>query len=180
MAQNFERLNIMIVDDNVSMRHLLKEILLAFGIVRIAECSDGKEALLHLKSFHADAIFADWMMEPMSGLELAKTIRTESDRPYIPIIMLTGHTERHRVEEARDAGITEFLAKPISANSVYQRLQEIIQRPRSFIKAPGFAGPDRRRRPSDGADVVKRRAADAEKKDATSSDSKPPDGAKKS
>ena len=179
MAQNFERLSIMIVDDNVSMRHLLKEILLAFGIVRIAECGDVKEALLHLKSFHADAIFADWMMEPMSGLELAKTIRTDSDRPYIPIIMLTGHTERHRVEEARDAGITEFLAKPISANSVYQRLQEIVKRPRSFVKAPGFAGPDRRRRPPVGDGSLKRRASDIEGKDATSADSKPPSGAKK-
>jgi CheY-like chemotaxis protein len=177
MPQNFERLNVMIVDDNVSMRHLLKEILLAFGIVRIAECSDGKEALSHLKSFQADAIFADWMMEPMNGLEMARSLRTDSDRPYIPIIMLTGHTERHRVEEARDAGVTEFLAKPISANAVYQRLQEIVKRPRSFIKAPGFAGPDRRRRVANEPDIVKRRAADQEE---PKSDKKPPDGPKKS
>jgi DNA-binding response OmpR family regulator len=60
--------------------------------------------------------------------------------------MLTGHTEMNRVMEARDAGVHEFLAKPISAKSIYARIRAIIERPRPFIRAGVYFGPDRRRR----------------------------------
>lgn len=148
MAVNFERLNIMLVDDNSSMRSLVKQILNAFGIKNILECSDGSDALQELRGFPADLIITDWMMEPVDGLDLARLIRTAADspNPYVPVIMLTGHTERHRVEEARDAGVTEFLAKPISAAAVYQRLVQIIDLPRPFVKTKRYVGPDRRRR----------------------------------
>ena len=148
MPLNMERLNILIVDDNASMRMLVKQILNAFGIKNVVECGDGSDALQELKNFPADIVMADWMMEPVDGLDMSRLIRTAADspNPFVPIIMLTGHTERFRVEEARDAGVTEFLAKPISANSVYQRLQQIIEMPRPFIRIKRFVGPDRRRR----------------------------------
>lgn len=60
--------------------------------------------------------------------------------------MVTGHTERHRIEAARDAGVTEVLAKPITSGSLFQRISEIIERPRSFVKCDKYFGPDRRRR----------------------------------
>lgn len=63
--------------------------------------------------------------------------------------MLTGHTEMHRVIEARDAGVHEFLAKPISAKGLYSRVKSIIERPRPFIRAGLYFGPDRRRRQID-------------------------------
>jgi DNA-binding response OmpR family regulator len=65
--------------------------------------------------------------------------------PYVPIIMLTGHSEKKRVIAARDAGITEFLAKPISAKALYQRILNIVVNPRPFIKTKTYFGPDRRR-----------------------------------
>ena len=62
-----------------------------------------------------------------------------------PIIMVTGHTEKARVTAARDAGITEFLAKPISAKGLYQRILNVVANPRPFIKTKTYFGPDRRR-----------------------------------
>jgi DNA-binding response OmpR family regulator len=59
--------------------------------------------------------------------------------------MLTGHSERKRVLAARDAGVTEFLAKPISANSLYHRIANVVANPRPFIKTETYFGPDRRR-----------------------------------
>jgi DNA-binding response OmpR family regulator len=59
--------------------------------------------------------------------------------------MLTGHSEKKRVLEARDAGVTEFLAKPISAKALYQRILNVVVNPRPFIKTKTFFGPDRRR-----------------------------------
>ena len=65
--------------------------------------------------------------------------------PYVPIIMLTGHAEKKRVVGARDGGITEFLAKPISAKALYQRIFNVVVNPRPFIKTKTYFGPDRRR-----------------------------------
>ena len=59
--------------------------------------------------------------------------------------MVTGHTERARVEAARDAGVTEFLAKPITTQNLLTRLIEVVERPRPFIRCEGYFGPDRRR-----------------------------------
>jgi DNA-binding response OmpR family regulator len=68
--------------------------------------------------------------------------------PFAPIIMLTGHTEKTRVAAARDAGATEFLAKPISAKALYQRILNVVANPRPFIKTKTYFGPDRRRNPN--------------------------------
>ena len=65
--------------------------------------------------------------------------------PYVPIILLTGHSEKQRVLSARDAGITEFRAKPISAKSLYERILNVVANPRPYIKTKTNFGPDRRR-----------------------------------
>jgi DNA-binding response OmpR family regulator len=59
--------------------------------------------------------------------------------------MLTGHSEKKRVTAARDAGITEFLAKPISAKGLYERIVNVVACPRPFVKTSTYFGPDRRR-----------------------------------
>jgi hypothetical protein len=59
--------------------------------------------------------------------------------------MLSGHSEKRRVVEARDAGVTEFLAKPIAAKSLYERILSVVLNPRSFIQTKSYFGPDRRR-----------------------------------
>lgn len=151
MALSFERLNIMIVDDNPHMRFLVRNILLGLGGQNIVECRDGSEAISELQHWQADVVFVDWMMEPMDGLEFTRLIRNSDESPnrFVPIIMLTGHTERYRIVEARDAGVTEFLAKPITANGLYARLRSVVENPRRFVKTESFSGPDRRRRSED-------------------------------
>lgn len=147
MSIDMSRLSILLVDDNGHMRALLKQILVAFGIKNIHECTDGSDALRVIKDFPIDIVIADWMMEPVDGIDMTRLLRTATDspNPLVPIILLTGHTERHRVVEARDAGVTEFLAKPVSAKAVYDRLRMIIENPRVFVRGNRFTGPDRRR-----------------------------------
>ena len=86
-------------------------------------------------------------MPIFDGLELAQMIRQPgaNANPYVPIIMLTGHSEKKRVVSARDAGVTEFLAKPISAKALYERILNVVANPRPFIKTKTYFGPDRRR-----------------------------------
>jgi two-component system chemotaxis response regulator CheY len=79
----------------------------------------------------------------------------------VPIIMITGHTEKNRVTAARDSGITEFLAKPISAKALYQRIVNVIAHPRPFIKTKTYFGPDRRRNTNPNYAGPERRRASA-------------------
>ncbi|MDF1748965.1 MAG: response regulator [Alphaproteobacteria bacterium] len=148
MALDLNRLNVLVAEDNAYMRVMIREILINFGVSSIQECKDGADALSVLRNWTADIIFMDWMMEPMDGLEFTRAIRTDPTgiNPYVPIIMLTGHTEHHRIIEARDAGVTEFLAKPVTANGVYSRIKSVVENPRPFIKTARYLGPSRRRR----------------------------------
>ncbi len=141
-------LRALIVEDNAHMRVLLRELLGSVGIRKVSEAPHGEAALEVLREHTCDLILSDMAMAPMDGIEFTRHLRTNEDSPnrFVPIIMVTGHTEKHRVEAARDAGVTEFLAKPITAHNLYSRISEIVERPRAFVRTEGYFGPDRRRK----------------------------------
>ncbi len=84
----------------------------------------------------------------------------DSPIPKVPIIMLTGHTDLHRVCEDRDAGVNEFLAKPISVQTLCSRLVSLIEYPRPFIRTKTYFGPCRRRRNLGAPRGMKERRSD--------------------
>lgn len=130
------------------MRTLLCAQIRGLGISRVVECADGVVGYRELCSQKFDCVITDHSMEPIDGIELTRMIRNEKESPYpkIPIVMVTGHTERVRVVAARDAGVTEFIAKPINVQKLLSRLTEIVERPRAFVRCETYFGPDRRRR----------------------------------
>lgn len=158
----FDHLKAMVVEDNVHMRTLLRSLLQALGIKNVYEASNGTEAFVILRDKRPDIILSDLSMKPVDGIAFTREVRhaPESPNPYIPIIMITGHTERHRVEAARDAGVTEFLAKPITAQNLFLRIAEIVERPRPYVRCEQFFGPDRRRRVEEHYSGPYRRFAD--------------------
>jgi two-component system, chemotaxis family, chemotaxis protein CheY len=143
-----QRMTVLICDDNQNMRELLRAILQALGVVHIIDGREGDHAIQKLRDFNIDLVITDWAMEPKDGLDLTRWIRNDPDSPdqFMPVIMVTGHTEMDRITKARDAGVTEFIAKPVSARSLYQRLCSIIQNPRPFVRTKDYFGPDRRRK----------------------------------
>jgi len=151
MPGGLETLKVLIVEDNLHMRSLLRSLLSSAGFREIHEAPDGTAALELLESRKCDFILCDLTMKPMNGLDFAREVRRskESANPFVPIIMISGYTELHRVEAARDAGVTEFLAKPVTAQSLYARIAEIMERPRAFIRCNTYFGPDRRRKTSE-------------------------------
>ena len=144
---NFTNLDILFVDDNKNMHLLIKSLLLAMGIVKSRGCFSAGEMFKMMQVRTPDVVITDLTMAPLNGLELIKRIRRAENNvdPYVPILVLSGHTDIATVIEARDAGATEFLAKPISVGNLYDRLVWMIEHPRPFIKAAGYVGPDRRR-----------------------------------
>src|SRR5258705_8244571 len=148
MSYNFDRLKVLVVDDNLHMRTLVSAVLHAFGITTVLEAKSAEDAWKILTEKRCDIVFVDWVMEGMSGLEFTKRVRSAKDTPnqFVPIVMVTGHTSLERVHSARDAGVTEFLAKPVSSKSVLARLISVIENPRPFVRTKAYFGPCRRRR----------------------------------
>ena len=161
MSQGLEALRVLLVDDNQHMRAIVATILKSAGITDLREAANGTQALLMLKQWPVDVAFIDYQMSPMDGLELTRKLRDQgsSPCPYLPIIMMTGYAERPRVVEARDAGVTEFLVKPITAKAVLDRLNVALFKPRPFVQSENYFGPTRRRSTPDG-ETPQRRAED--------------------
>jgi len=110
---DFNKLRFLVCDDNPHMRRILRTLLHSFGAREVYESEDGATALEMYSHYVPDIVITDWSMPIFDGLELAQMIRQPESKgnPYAPIIMLTGHSEKRRVTVARDAGVTEFLAK---------------------------------------------------------------------
>ncbi|MGE0565705.1 MAG: response regulator [Pseudolabrys sp.] len=144
---DFSHLRFLIVDDNVHMRRIVRTLLNGFGVRDIYEADNGATGLDAFNQFGPDIIITDWAMPGFDGIELTQMIRQPegNSNPYVAIIMMTGHTEKHRVTAARDAGVTEILVKPISAKALHARIVNIVVNPRDFIKTETYFGPDRRR-----------------------------------
>ena len=151
MTQNrlyLENVSFLIVDPNAFMRSLIKNVLYVFGAGKFIEANDGAEAFKAMQNLVPDIIITEWMMDPLDGLDFTRLVRTGKDSPssFVPIIMTTAYSEKQRVVEARDAGITEFIAKPLSAKTLMARVTTVIEHPRPFIRSTRYFGPDRRRR----------------------------------
>lgn len=143
---DFNRLRFLVIDDNAHMRRILRTLLHGFGSREVYEAEDGAAGLEAFTHYTPDIVITDWAMPSIDGIELTRMIRQpEGTNAFAAIIMLTGHSEKARVMAARDVGVTEFLAKPISAKGLYQRIMNVVANPRPFIKTETYFGPDRRR-----------------------------------
>ena len=158
---DFNRLRFLVIEDSAHMRRILRTLLHGFGAREVYEAEDGASGLESFSHFMPDIVIADWVMPIFDGLELAQMIRQPgaNANPYVPIIMLTGHSDKKRVMIARDAGVTEFLAKPISAKSLYVRILNVDVKPRPFVKTKTYFGPDRRRNVNPNYGGLERRKA---------------------
>ncbi len=161
----YDLLKILLVDDNHYMRVLLAEILRAIGVQHLYEANDGAEGLQMLRDHPIDVVMTDLSMQPLDGIDFVRLLRNSPDspNPMAPVIMVTGHSTFARVNEARDAGVSEFLAKPLTARGVVERLHQAIEHPRPFVRTGDYFGPDRRRRNDPNYKGPRRRGADAAK-----------------
>ncbi len=143
-----ESISALILDDNANMRELLRVLLSGFGMRRIEEAADVNEAMGIAASGDIDIAFVDFKLGGVSGLEFCRRVRMGPDSPniYLPIIMVTAYSERSRVIDAINAGVDEFLVKPVRCIDVANRVNSVVERRRAFVKAGGYFGPDRRRR----------------------------------
>ena len=160
MSQSLDlsRVSCLVVEDSTFIRSLVVACLNALGVRQIKLAEHGGDAIEFLKLqkldpmkagvLSVDMIISNWQMSPVDGMILLRWVRRQAESPnrFVPFIMLSGHSAAAKVAEARDAGVTEFLAKPFSVTMLAQKLQTVIERPRQFVHTSTYFGPDRRRR----------------------------------
>jgi len=144
---DFQALRVLVADDNAHMRRIIRAILHGLGVREVYEAADGAEAVEQFIAHAPDVVVADWVMPILDGIEMTRMMRDQksSVNPFVPIIMVSGHSERAKVMAARDAGVTEFMCKPISAKALHDRFLSVVLQPRQFVRTKTFFGPDRRR-----------------------------------
>jgi len=150
----FDRVSVMVCEDNAFVRRTIEDVLRQFGFERITLLKNGQEAIESLKLLKQaknpgpDLIIADLVMAPINGLLLCRWCRSAKETPnrMVPFIMLSGAADQDYVGSARDLGATEFLAKPFSGETIYKKLLEVIDFPRQFVMTQNYFGPDRRRK----------------------------------
>ena len=143
------KVKILIADPDERFSTITYTLLRGFGFDSIDLVHDGATMLQILRDKDIDLLICEWDLKQTDGIKLIQTIRTEASNNWqrdLPAIILTGKADLESVRTARDAGFTEFVAKPFSARSLSTRLLQMIDNPRQFVISPKFNGPDRRRR----------------------------------
>ena len=126
-------LKILIVDDMVTMRRILKKHLISLGFTNFNEAHDGQKALNLIKTgielgVNFDLIISDWNMPGMTGLDLLKEIRSmESEIKDVPFLMITNETKQGNVVLAVQAGVNGYIGKPFSAHILYDKIKKLCE-----------------------------------------------------
>ena len=147
LQPRIEALRVLVVDDDASMRKVVRAMLYAIGVGTVYEASDGAAGLNAVRQNNPDLVIVDWEMPNIDGAQFVRMVRSPGafPAPDVPIIMLSGHGDRWRVVEAARIGAHEYLLKPVSTKTLYDRIVAVISRPRPAVTLDGYYGPMPRR-----------------------------------
>lgn len=126
MALDPAKTKILIVDDYKTMLRIIGNLLKQLGFEHIDEATDGKMALDKISSNDYDLIVSDWNMEPMSGMQLLKTLREKEKYKSLPFIMVTAESKTENVIAAKKAGVSNYIIKPFNAATLKSKIASVM------------------------------------------------------
>src|SRR5208337_283665 len=124
----YKDLTVLIVDDFLTMRRIVRKILRDLNFEDIIEAEDGSAALDVLKRTRVDLIVSDWNMPRMTGLELLKEVRSTDSIKDIPFLMVTAESQKENIVEAVKARVSNYIVKPFTAAILEEKLAKILAR----------------------------------------------------
>lgn len=156
---DFSQKYALIVENSTMMRTIIGEMLRHFNVREIVKVANAEEAIVATNDQTFDFIILDFFLGSMDGGDFTRQLRRdETNRNrQTPILLVTAQPNHKEVLKARDCGINEMLAKPLSAKSLYNRLSAMLFHVRPFIVSTKYVGPCRRRRKLPPPDGVERR-----------------------
>lgn len=119
-------MKVLVVDDFATMRRIVKNVLKQIGFTKIVEADDGSTALAVLQKDKIDLIVSDWNMPKVTGLELLKTVRSDESMKAIPFLMVTAEAQKDYVIQAVQAGVSNYVVKPFTAEALKEKLEKIF------------------------------------------------------
>ncbi len=120
-------MKILIVDDMVTMRRIVKNVLKQLGFSNIDEAENGQDGLQKLKSSKYDFVVSDWNMPVMTGIDMLRAIRADEQLKARPGLMVTAEAQQKNVVEAGQAGVSNYIVKPFTAETMQEKLAKIFK-----------------------------------------------------
>lgn len=117
---------ILVVDDYNTMVRIIKKLLKQIGYENVDEASNGEEALAKIKEKDYGLIISDWNMEPMTGYDLLKNVRSDDKTSKTPFILVTAESKAENVQAAQQAGVSDYLVKPFSAPVLKEKIEHSL------------------------------------------------------
>ena len=161
---NLSSMTTLIVDNDRFMRGLVGQILHGFGAEPAAVASSGEEAIRMMRAHAFDLCVVEAVLPDMSGADFIRAVRTIKGGQirFTPILVLTSYTQMHQIQDARDAGANFVARKPISPQTLYDRIVWMGHVNRPFVESLNYNGPDRRFHDVEPPDGKYNRATDGE------------------
>ncbi len=119
-------MRVLIVDDYKTMLRIIKNLLKQIGFNNVEEASDGSEALQKLRGEQFGLVISDWNMEPMTGLQLLKEVRSDGKLQGLPFIMVTAESKTENVLAAKEAGVNNYIVKPFNAETLKSKIASVL------------------------------------------------------
>ncbi len=123
-----KNISILVVDDFSTMRRIVRNLLGDLGYSNITEADDGRSAWPMLQAGNFDFVVTDWNMPGMTGIELLRNIRADARIAKTPVLMVTAEAQREQIIEAAQAGVSGYIIKPFTAQTLKEKLDKIFQR----------------------------------------------------
>ena len=120
-------IKILVVDDFSTMRRIVKNILQQLGFTNVVEAEDGKVALNRMQGEKIDFVISDWNMPNMMGIDLLRAVRADAAMKETPFLMVTAESQKENVVQAVQAGVTNYIVKPFTADTLEQKLAAIFK-----------------------------------------------------
>ena len=120
-------LKVLVVDDMSTMRRIIKNVLKQIGFSDMVEAENGQDALNKLKADGGfGLVVSDWNMPVMLGIDFLRAIRADSDLKTLPFLMVTAEAQKENIIEAVQAGVSNYVVKPFTAEALQEKLEKIF------------------------------------------------------
>ena len=120
-------MKILVVDDMVTMRRIVKNILKQLGFANIEEAENGQEGLQKLKADNFGFVVSDWNMPVMTGIDMLRAIRADDKLKTTPVLMVTAEAQQANLIEAVQAGVSNYIVKPFTAETMQEKIGKIFK-----------------------------------------------------
>ncbi len=121
-------MRILIVDDSITIRKIVKKMLQDLGFEEFSEASDGLQALQMVSVEKFELILMDWKMPVLSGLETLRQLKANPEYASIPVVMVTSESQKPKILEAIQSGAANYIVKPFDLAILKEKLEPFVKR----------------------------------------------------